>query len=179
VHGLQVGVFNYAHSSEDGVPIGLISIVVKGLHELEISSNERGYANIALRTGTKKFYNILNFGFDPSMPDRALWSFGYGIGHRFDIQPEFNLALDLTAHHLNDGKFSAYTNEWMQLAFTAEFRPARGFALSAGPVLNYFITGAHNELLTRFQQAPIYSNTHADGIRDMMWVGAVFSLRFF
>jgi hypothetical protein len=179
VRGVQVGVVNYATSCDDGVPIGLISIVANGIHELEIASSERGYLNLALRTGTPKFYNILNFGFDPDFVASKAWSFGYGIGHRFAIHPKFDVAADLSVHHLNKGNFSAYTNEWAQLAFTAEWRPARPFAIAAGPVLHYYISGGAQDELNRFSQVPFYQGTHAEGIRDMAWVGATFSLRFF
>ncbi|HTF05932.1 MAG TPA: hypothetical protein VK826_18010 [Bacteroidia bacterium] len=178
VKGVQVGIVNYAHSCSEGAPIGLISIVIKGLHELEVSSTERGFVNLALRTGTPEFYNVLIFGFDPAYPERVLWTFGYGIGHRFMVHPKFDVAIDLTAHHVNKGNFSAYTSEWAQLALTAEWRPARPFAIAAGPVLNYYITGAQEDELARFHQAPVYSNS-GEGSMHIAWVGAVISLRFF
>jgi hypothetical protein len=179
VRGVQVGVVNCTRSCEDGVPVGLISIVTTGMHEVEAASSGRGYVNFAVRTGTKKFYNVLNFGFDPDYPDHVLWSFGYGIGHRFNIHPKFDVGVDLTVHHLNTGNFSAYTNEWAQLSWTAEWRPARPFAIAAGPVLHYYITGAAENELARFQQAPVFTGHPAEGFRDMAWVGATFSLRFF
>lgn len=179
VKGVQVGVINFARSYADGVPIGLISIVAHGIHELEVSSTERGFLNLALRTGTPKFYNVLNFGFDPTIPEQTLWTFGYGIGHRFSIHPKFDVALDLTGHHVNSGNFSAYTNEWAQLSLTAEWRPVRAIAIAAGPVLNYYVTGSQHDELQRFRQAPIYTGTYADGYRDMAWVGAVMALSFF
>jgi hypothetical protein len=179
VKGVQIGVFNIARSYEEGAPIGLISIVAQGIHELEVASTERGFMNLALRTGTPKFYNILNFGFDPTETDQLLWTFGYGIGHRFSIHPKFDVAIDLTGHHLNNGNFSAYTNEWAQLSATAEWRPVRALSIAAGPVLNYYVTGSQYDELQRFRQAPVYTGTYADGYRDVAWVGAVISVRFF
>lgn len=179
VNGVQVGIVNIARSYEDGAPIGLISIVAHGIHEFEVASTERGFMNVALRTGTPKFYNTLNCGFAPAMPGTTLWTFGYGIGHRFSIHPHFDVALDLTAHHLNKGKFSAYTNEWVQLSATAEWRPFRAFAIAAGPVLNYYVTGSSEDGLQHFRQATVYSGTYADGFHDMAWAGAVVALRFF
>lgn len=177
--GVQFGIVNFARSFEEGVPLGLISIVVHGIHELEVSSTERGFMNLALRTGTPKFYNVLNFGFDPSMPDQVLWTFGYGIGHRYSIHPKFDVALDLTAHHLNNGNFSAYTNEWVQLSTTAEWRPVRAIAIAAGPVINYYVTGSQHDELQRFRQSTFYTGTYADGFRDMAWAGAIIAIRFF
>lgn len=179
VRGVQFGVLNFARSYEEGAPFGLISIVVHGIHELEISSTERGFMNLALRTGTPKFYNVLSFGVDPSMPDKTLWTFGYGIGHRFSIHPKFDVALDLNAHHVNNGNFSAYTNEWVQLALTAEWRPVRAIAIAAGPAINYYVTGSQEDELQHFRQVPFYTGTYADGYRDMAWTGAVIAIRFF
>lgn len=179
LNGLQVGVFNFAQTCNKGVPVGLISVVANGMHEFEVASTERGFVNFNLRTGTRKFYNVINFGVDPSYPDNILWTFGYGIGHRFSIHKNFNLGLDLTAHHLNKGNFSDYTNEWLQFALTAEWRIARPFAIAAGPVFNYYITGSRDNQLSRFNQAPVYKGTPDSGIYDMAWVGATFSLRFF
>jgi hypothetical protein len=179
VTGVQVGLVNFAHSYSDGVPVGLISIVIKGIHEFEVSSTERGFVNLALRTGTPKFYNVLSFGFDPAYPERVLWTFGYGVGHRFIIHPKFDVALDLTGHHVNKGNFSAYTSEWAQLALTAEWRPVRPFAIAAGPVFHYYISGAQEDDLERFHQAPLYEGGTSGNFRDMAWVGAIISLRFF
>lgn len=179
VKGIQLGIMNYANSCNDGVPVGLISIVAHGIHEMEIASSERGYTTLSVRTGTPKFYNILSFGCDPEFPEQTLWSFGYGAGHRFSIHPEFDVAIDLIAHHVNQGSIAAYTNEWIQLSFTAEWRPVHAFAIAAGPVANYYISGGQENHLSRFGQTPVYSGMPAEGFRDVAWVGATFSLRFF
>ncbi len=179
VEGVQIGLFNFAQTSETGIPIGLISVVAEGVHEFEVASTERGFMNFNLRTGTRKFYNVLNFGFDPSYPENILWAFGYGIGQRFGIHKNFDVGMDLTAHHLNEGSFSAYTNEWIQFALTAEWRLARPIAIAAGPVFNYYITGARENQLARFQQAPVFMGSPDTGFQDMAWVGATFSVRFF
>lgn len=179
VSGFQIGVLNFADTCSGGIPFGVLSFVRKGIHEFEMATTEKGFINLAFRTGVPKFYNILNFGFDPGYPDRVLWTFGYGIGHRFLIQPKFNLALDLNVHHVNAGKLSDFTNEWAQLQFTAEWRPWRFFSIAAGPVFHYYITGAEEDQLSLFHPKPIFTGAPAAGFRDMGWVGASVSLRFF
>ena len=56
VHGSQIGVFNFSDSVA-GVPVGFLSFVRKGYHQLEISANESFPLNLALRTGVRQFYN--------------------------------------------------------------------------------------------------------------------------
>ena len=179
LNGLQIGVLNYAYSCDKGVPVGLISVVVTGLHEFEFASTERGFLDFNLRTGTKKFYNVINFGFDPSYPENVLWMFGYGIGHRFNIHPNFDVGMDFTVHHVSSRNFSAYTNEWAKFQLTAEWRIARPIAIAAGPVFNYYVTGSQNNELSRFEQAPVFSGSPAEGFRDLAWVGATISIRIF
>lgn len=179
VKGMQIGLVNYADYSDQGVPLGLISIVAHGIHEMEIASTERGYTTISIHTGAPKFYNILSLGVDPRFNDQKLWSFGYGAGHRFSIHPKFDVAMDLIVHHVNSGAVSTYTNEWVQMSLTAEWRPTRVFAIAAGPVANYYISGGQENQLVHFMQAPLYTGIPVEGFRDVAWIGATISLRFF
>lgn len=179
VHGRQFGVINVADTCGRGTIIGLVSIVPKGMHELEFSSTEKGFVSVAFRTGIPEFYNILAFGFDPRVPEQPTWTFGYGIGHRFGITKHFNISLDLVAHHVNSGGFSDYTSEWLQLSPMAEWRISKYFALAAGPVFHYYITGAANDELTMFHETPIFRGAPAGGYRDMGWVGGTIAVRIF
>jgi hypothetical protein len=83
VRGTQIGLINYADTL-GGVPIGLISIVKKGYHKIELSADEVFYTNLAFRTGVKKFYSQLMAGLKPTQSieptDTSVWTFGYGLG---------------------------------------------------------------------------------------------------
>lgn len=179
VRGVQVGIVNYSNSYIEGVPVGLISIVVHGLHEIEIASTERGMTRVALRTGTRDFYNILDFAFDPISVGEREWMFGYGFGHRFGMHPKFDLSWDFIVNHFSRGAFSDYTSEWAQMELTAEWRPYKSFAIAAGPTFNYFVSGTRANQASEFQQAPLFIGVPVQGFHHRAWIGATFSLRFF
>ena len=58
----------------------------RGRHErrdIEVSADEIFYTNLAFRTGSRKFYNILAAGMKPEKAfgtNETVWSFGYGLG---------------------------------------------------------------------------------------------------
>ncbi|HZI24584.1 MAG TPA: STN and carboxypeptidase regulatory-like domain-containing protein, partial [Chryseolinea sp.] len=81
IKGAQIGIIN-ATDSIDGVPIGVISFVLKGYHKIEVSADEIFYTNVAFRTGIRQFYNILTAGAKPDTfeDEETHWTFGYGIG---------------------------------------------------------------------------------------------------
>jgi len=59
---VQLGLINIADTSE-GYSIGLINIVVKGMHRLVSPPNEVTNTNVAFKTGNKKkLYSILEVG---------------------------------------------------------------------------------------------------------------------
>jgi hypothetical protein len=178
VSGFQIGLLNIADTCSKGAMIGFLSISRRGIHELGISTTEKGFLNLSFRTGTSQFYNILRAGINSQYPNIKSWAFGYGIGHRFVLHPKFQLALDLTMDHVNKNDLSAYTNEWIQLLLSAEWRPVKRFAITAGPVLNYFVTGGSEDDLISFHPSPFYNYTNR-GFQHMGWIGASFSLRFF
>lgn len=179
IRGVQLGVFNFADTCSGGTIIGILSFVPKGMHELEIATNEKGFLSLSFRTGIHKFYNILSAGIDPHNSASPAWTAGYGFGHRFLIRPHFNLALDLLANHVSNGSFSRYTNEWAQLIFTAEWRPFRTIAIAGGPVFNYFISGAAADSLAGIHPEPLYSGVPASGYRAIGWIGGTLAIRFF
>src|SRR5690606_21412119 len=76
VKGTQIGLFNYARSVR-GVPVGLISVVAKGYHKLEVSADEIFYLNLAFPTGVPHFYNIVTVGAKPHSFDdeQTFWTF--------------------------------------------------------------------------------------------------------
>jgi hypothetical protein len=78
VKGLQIGVINIADSCS--TPIGVISIVKNGIHQLDIYGDELFYSNVAFRSGTKKIYTLLTAGIRPDNFEAPLWTYGWGIG---------------------------------------------------------------------------------------------------
>ncbi len=88
--GLQLGVINYA-DSQDGVSIGVISIVRHGLTEVDAWGESFGGAAIALRHGTRRFYNLYGAGSSVAGSD-TVQMFGLGFGTRFGGDVDIDLS---------------------------------------------------------------------------------------
>lgn len=174
--GMQVGLFNYADTCSRGSIIGLCSIVRKGYHQIEIASTEKLFLNVSVRTGLRKFYNIFLAGKDPN---GQAWSFGYGFGNEFLFRPKFGMNIEFTVQHLNPGGFAKDNSDWGKLPLLLTWKPVRGIALAAGPVLNAYYTSAPVDSFTALKAHPFYDRTFFDQSRLRGWVGASFALRFF
>ncbi|MCA9491365.1 MAG: caspase family protein [Myxococcales bacterium] len=74
VHGVQLGLINVANDSD--LPIGLLSFVKEGRHDLLLYASESDWVNGELRLGGPHTYTLLGGGFQP---DRH-WYAAYGIG---------------------------------------------------------------------------------------------------
>jgi hypothetical protein len=58
-HGLQLGVINYADGDpDDGISLGVISIVRHGITEVDASAESYGGVAATLRHGRRRFYNL-------------------------------------------------------------------------------------------------------------------------
>ncbi|WPQ60869.1 hypothetical protein SIO70_21160 [Chitinophaga sancti] len=79
--GVQVGVVNYADSS-DGYSIGVISIVRRGYHQLLVYNTELLPFNLAFKSGNKNLYSLI-IGGASFMEGSKAYSFGYGIGKSY------------------------------------------------------------------------------------------------
>jgi hypothetical protein len=131
--GVQVGVVNYADSS-DGYSIGVVSIVRRGYHQLLVYNTELLPLNLAFKSGNKKLYSLILAGASFAEGSRA-YSFGYGIGKSFK-----DYSVEVTEQNL-------YLGSWETVATLARLQTAWNKALSkharifAGPALTlYFST---------------------------------------
>ncbi len=129
--GYQVSVINIADTVSSGVPIGVFSFVRKGLHEVEISSNELFWLNTGFKTGTNHLYNIFLAGLN------AEWGYaGYGLGTQFNLSQKFSLGLELSSRVIADLSFDEIIGHQHQLALHANYQLFKHFALFAGASLN-------------------------------------------
>ncbi|MEO5643155.1 MAG: hypothetical protein ABIQ40_12590 [Bacteroidia bacterium] len=174
--GFQIGVLNISDTCSGGIPIGLLSIVRKGLHQLEFSSTETGFLNIAFRSGVPAFHSILVAGFDPQS---SAWTYGYGFGHDFRLGNKFNINFDGYYQHYSTHGYSDYTNEWIKADLLLEWKPAKYLGIAAGPTFNYFVTGSSQDELQTLHIKPLYNGQPANGFKEYGWIGAKFALRFF
>lgn len=135
LNGLQVGLINISDSS-NGYSIGLINIVKHGYHQLVFSTNEITNANIAVKTGNRKLYSILQAGYNFSNASKV-FSYGYGVGTTLKLGHSFTFQPELSARYL-------YTGDWgnsnllssMHLNFQTQL--GKGVALFVAPAINFY-----------------------------------------
>ncbi|MBK8289959.1 MAG: hypothetical protein IPK96_02385 [Flammeovirgaceae bacterium] len=185
VRGTQIGLINYADTL-GGVPIGLISIVKKGYHKIELSADEVFYTNLAFRTGVKKFYSQLMAGLKPTQSieptDTSVWTFGYGLGTSPRINRWLSIDIDLLSQHVNKGSFTDELSSLNKLYVGLDFQLAKKFSLATGITLNGYLTrpsySDYPQLFTDFKPNIFYDENVGTDINLKMWLGAKIALRF-
>jgi hypothetical protein len=179
--GTQIGFFNVADSAK-GVPIGLLSIVRKGVHQIEFSADEWFPVSLTFRTGVSKLYNVISGGLRSSN-NSTLWHLTYGIGTAIPISKHWNIDLIGTVAHVSQGQLYLAANDLYRAYVGVEYRPAKKFAIAFGPHLNYFVMDAlQPEYTTTYRTiAPttLWSSTSSYGFTRAVWVGAKVAIRLF
>ncbi len=98
--GWQVGLFNYADSSQNLKQVGLVNIVRHGGYKnLELSMNEQLFMNFIIRSGTPYFYTLAQIGIRP-YPAKPFWQYGYGVGCRIFQKRKWEMNTEVVAYHL-------------------------------------------------------------------------------
>jgi len=155
VEGSQLALINIADTIS-GTPIGLINIVKNGYNRFEISAHDILYANVALKLGAHKFYNIFHLGarwdkLKPGEPDAApgtymSWGLGYGIGNTAILNPRLLMNFELVAVQINEQEYwTRELNLLNQVRLTFDFhKPDKRFSFFAGPVGNVMVSKVRN-----------------------------------
>lgn len=128
--GLQIGLVNVADTSS-GFSIGLINWVNKGYHKLSLSSTDVFGTQLAVKTGTAKFYTMLIMSGSYGVNDRV-YSAGYGIGHEFILSKRLSASAELSSQGLYLGNWD-YPNILNKGQLNMQFKLAKGLNLFAGP----------------------------------------------
>ena len=182
VKGSQIALINISDSCS-GVPVGLLSFVRTGYHRIELSADEVFYTNLAFRTGTRSFHNILFAGIRPEKTDTNLWTFGYGAGTSIILGKKTLLDLDLTSQQINKGTVGPKINLLTKLSVGIEQRISKGIHLSTGPVLSAQLTNKNYKKYPELfhELTPnIFLNEKLNKNTDIRcWIGWKLGLRFF
>lgn len=185
VNGTQIGLINYADTL-GGIPIGLFSIVKTGYHKIEVSSDEVFYANLAFRTGVRKFHTMIMAGFKPKQSlnpsDTSVWTFGYGMGTARKITRWLFLDLDLSSQHVNHGSFTNALSLLNKAYVGFDFQVAKKLSLATGVTLNGYMTRTtfsdYPELFTDYKPRVFSDQNLNHNINLKLWLGAKVALRF-
>lgn len=178
VDGVQVGLFNYAESNS-GVALGLVSIVKDYAPGFMAWSDDQLFINAALRTGTRKLYNLLFVSVRPD--DKPYLGVGSGLGTRFGLTDNFSLDLDATAQwivqqeELNSTHFLNHFQSRVRLF--ADFKLVREFGIFAGPTFTTTVSEGNEVIGTLKDRSGIMTRKTDQGNTVALTPGIVFGVR--
>jgi hypothetical protein len=136
--GFQFGLINYVDNIEDGIPIGLLSIVRNGgYHAVEYSFTEFHPVTLSLKLGVEKFYTNLSIAYNAS--GEFEWSdfaTGVGFGSILNINKSFYFNPELNYMNTKQGWDK---NNGHLLSFTpyVGFNITKNFSITAGPSVTW------------------------------------------
>lgn len=183
VHGTQVGLINITDSIR-GVPVGFLSLVLKGYHKIEISADEIFYTNVAFRTGVRQFYNILTVGAKPGSfdDDETYWTFGYGIGTAPRLSRTLSLNVDLSSNQVVYGNSIEAINMINKVYVGLEIQALKHVGIAFGVTLNGYVTDTtydkYKPLFTDYTPHMLSDRTYSNDLNMKMWLGGKIGLRF-
>ena len=182
VDGSQIGLINISNSI-DGVPVGFFSFSKKGLHQLEISTNEVFQANLAFKTGVNQFYNSFVGGVHFDGSSHPTIGLGYGLGTSIGTSRKSRFFFDVQAMHIHQHKLSPTIrpNLLGKITLSYQWQVTPLFSIAAGPSFNALFTDqAFPSGQSIGSLAPYSFYTLADGDhRLQFWAGGHIAFRFF
>ncbi len=169
VKGIQIGIINSA-KTVDGLMIGLLNFSRNGYFTLEVSANEVHTTNIALKTGTHRFYTILTAGadaFGDTPENEGIWSHGLGVGTYMRAHKPLGFTLDLIHRHVNRGGYDSSVQEWEQAALALNLKLGKHLHIAAGPTVNLFVSKSQS--LGKDLTANALSTFNPTDRNDLQW----------
>lgn len=178
IDGAQVGFINVSNSI-DGVPVGFFSFSKKGLHQLELSTNEVFQANVAFKSGVNQFYNSFVGGVRFQEPEPII-GLGYGLGSSIGISRKSRIFFDVQAMHLHQEGFDIRPNFLGKLTASYQWQIAPLLAIAAGPSLNSMFTEQTYSGAVLSTIVPYNTYQFIEGgYKLQFWAGGHVALRFF
>lgn len=181
LRGFQIGIVNIADTVERGATIGLLNIVRTGMHEFAFGYNDVTDLNAAFRSGTRKFYSVLEAGIQTGSD--PLWAFGVGMGTQFKpIREKFVTSIELGSYAVN--RVDDYQNDLNQvtkLSVNMSYKIFKTLAVNAGPVLNIYASRTFDSETGTYGlglgENGFYDQTFS-GTNVKAWVGYQVGVRF-
>ena len=129
--GVQFGIINIADTSE-GYMIGLVNVVLKGYHKLSLYTTEVTNANLAFKTGNRRFYSILQAGMNAGQKDEKVITFGYGLGTEMPVAKWLSVNPELGSQYVYLGTWD-YWNLLNKLNLLVNIKFGKRFSIFGGP----------------------------------------------
>ena len=104
VNGTQVSLINIADTSS-GLSLGLINIILKGKHSIDVTTTEWQPYSIAYKSGNDRLYNIFLVGGNLSDKQKMM-SIGYGIGNSIRLGGKTALVHEATLNTIYAGNWN-------------------------------------------------------------------------
>lgn len=146
ITGVQIAPFNVADTLDEGISIGVWSWIRNGYKVIQIGANETLIGEISLKSGVKKFYNILSVG-STIRNNSIKWGWGYGIGSMWELSERFDVGLEAISYHLNEDRWwSNNLNLLNRINLTASYNLTRTFSIYAGPAWNVWVSHSRSGL---------------------------------
>lgn len=174
VDGFQLGLINIADSFSTGIPLGLLSFVKKGYHAIELGVSDAIMANINVKLGVSKFYNIYKLGYT-NYGKEEYFSYGFGVGSKINITKAFNISADFSANHIIN--YHEYLNfDLLNKAdFALRVNLGKYISFFGGPSLNVYLGEFINDNETTTLKVPytLYNETWWNNRGSTsIWIGA-------
>jgi hypothetical protein len=181
MQGTQIGFINISDSLA-GAPIGFFSFSRKGLHQLEISTNEIMPVNVGFKSGTNHFYNSFVGGIRGGANNSPYWSFSYGIGSSVRLGDKSRVFFDLQTTSIQRG--NTFRKSLLnKLTASYQFNLTKKLALAVGPSFNVFLIdgvsadiGPEMSALTPYS---FYDRSFNNDVKLSTWVGGHIAIRLF
>ncbi len=145
VDGVQIGLINISDTSS-GVGIGFLNIMLKGYHKLAIYYNEAFDFNAAIKTGSRRFYNIFMASAHPSTKNRA-FAFGYGIGMDIPFSKTISMGIEGSLQYLYLGSWDN-SNGLGKINLNLNYQVWKYLTLFAGPSYNLYYSNQAAQIVT-------------------------------
>lgn len=171
-NGLQLGLINISKENK-GLSIGLVNFVWNGYHKIEVLTNETSIANIRVKSGVKRFYNIYSLGnqFDGH---QNLTSVGFGFGAIYNISEKIAISTDIEGLVLFN-RAKDFT-QMAKFSTSLDFKIADFFTIFLGPTANFNYSYApYNSI--KLDNYSLYIENEGDNYLNC-WLGGQFGLRF-
>jgi hypothetical protein len=143
VQGTQIGVLNLARKV-DGVSIGILTLERQGRHALEVWGDTEGGVRAAFKLGSRSLSTVFAAGLEP-LADPLRWSYGLGLGARFDLGEPFFLDVDAVLVSQHAGSADWNVVGWGNLLPTAHavagWRVFGRVAVTAGIDVDVYVPG--------------------------------------
>ncbi|MFC1614547.1 hypothetical protein ACFL5K_04555 [Gemmatimonadota bacterium] len=175
-HGVQIGLINRSKTNS-GIAVGPYSRVNDVGLGFELATDETRFVHLGLRSGTRRFFNVLHLGLHPG--DVTRWSLGWSFGLHQPLGGGGKSALEVgaTISHINEAElWTGGVNRLGRVSMLYVHKTSGNYSLFAGPSINLWDSRYHDG--SDFAPWSVYERNSGGGGRwKRAWPGLSVGLR--